>query len=162
MPATPEAAVAAPPVRDRNSDILLAFDFGLRRIGVAAGNRLTRTASPVATLDASRGTPWHDIDRLVADFGPGTLVVGLPETSRGPTRVTERAAEFAAALRSRYGLPVGTVDEALTSRAAEAEIRDARRRGTLTRRAGKDRVDRLAASLIAEQWMAAEARDTRP
>ncbi len=163
MPATPEAAAAAPPRRrDRNPNLLLAFDFGLRRLGVAAGNLLTRTASQLATLDSSRGAPWPEIDRVVAEFGPGTLVVGLPLASTGPTSVTERAAEFAEALRVRYALPVGTVDEALSSRAAEAEIRDARRRGRLARRAGKDSVDRLAACLIAEQWMRTEARDVRP
>jgi putative Holliday junction resolvase len=138
---------------------LLAFDFGARRIGVATGNRLTRTAAPLRTLDSGGQPPWADIDAIVRDYGPGMLVVGVPEASTGPTSVTERARSFAHELAARYALPVATVDETLSSRAAESELRDARRSGTLAKRVGKGAIDARAAKLIAEQWLYTQERE---
>lgn len=143
-----EARVAPPSDRD----ILLAFDFGLRRLGVATANRGTRTASPLTTLAVDREPPWADIDRLVADWRPTQFVVGVPEGD-GAAAIARRARAFATALTARYNLPVATVDETLTSVAAHAELAEGRRSGYLRRRIGRGRVDRLAACLIAEQWM---------
>lgn len=135
--------------------IVLAFDFGARRIGVATGNAHTRTASPLQTL-ASGGdaVPWADVDRLIADWRPAQLVVGLPAEH---SSILPRVRAFAAELGRRYGLPVGTVDEARTSEAARAEIAAARRSGIEQRRSRKGDVDKLAACLIAEQWMSERA-----
>jgi putative Holliday junction resolvase len=143
-----EARVARP--SDRT--ILLAFDFGLRRLGVATANRETRTASPLTTLAVDREPPWPDIDRLVEDWRPAQFVVGVPEGD-GAATIARKARSFAKALTERYGLAVATVDETLTSVAAHAELAEGRRSGYLRRRVGKGRVDRLAACLIAEQWM---------
>jgi len=143
-----EARVARP--SDRN--IILAFDFGLRRLGVATANLQTHTASPLTTLAVDREPPWTDIDRLVADWHPGQFVVGVPEGD-GAAAIARHAKSFATALTERYGVPVATVDETLTSVAAHAELAEGRRSGYLRRRVGKGRVDRLAACLIAEQWM---------
>ena len=66
-------------------EILLAFDFGLKRIGIASGNFLTRTASPVTTLNARSGVLWNDLDRLLDEWHPQLLVVGLP-SGTGETR----------------------------------------------------------------------------
>jgi putative Holliday junction resolvase len=132
--------------------LLVAFDFGLRRIGIATANRETRTASPLTTLRVDRDPPWADIDRVIADWRPAQLVVGVPE-GEGATTIAQRARSFAAALAERYDLPVATVDETLTSVAAEAELAEKRRSGYLRRRVGKGGVDRVAACLIAEQWL---------
>jgi putative holliday junction resolvase len=138
----------------RTSDrhLLVAFDFGLRRIGIATANRETRTASPLTTLRVDREPPWADIDRLIADWRPAQLVVGVPE-GEGAEAIAQRARSFAAALAERYHLPVATVDETLTSVAAESELAEKRRSGYLRRRVGKGGVDRVAACLIAEQWL---------
>ena len=138
--------------RDRDRHILVAFDFGLRRIGIATANRETRTASPLTTLRVDREPPWRELDRVLADWQPAQLVVGVPEGD-GTEAVARRARAFAAALQERYGLPVATVDETLTSAAAESELAEKRRSGYLRRRVGKGGVDRVAACLIAEQWM---------
>jgi putative Holliday junction resolvase len=143
-----EARVPRP--SDRN--LILAFDFGLRRLGVATANLETRTASPLTTLTLDREPPWADIDRLVADWRPGQFIVGVPEGD-GAAAIARHARSFATALTERYGLPVATVDETLTSVAAQAELAEGRRSGYLRRRVGRGRVDRLAACLIAEQWM---------
>lgn len=133
-------------------NVLLAFDFGRRRIGVATGNALTRTASPLTTLSVKDEVPWHALDQLLASWKPDVLVVGLPPDT-GETSIVERVRQFAAGLERRYGLAVELVDESLTSTAARAEIREGRRSGFLRRRSGKGKLDRHAACLIAEQWL---------
>lgn len=137
---------------NRSPDVLLAFDFGFRRIGVASGNLQTRTASPLTTLTVSGELPWAELDRAIDDWRPGQLVVGLPSPELARD-VAERAEEFMAALRQRYDLPVAAVDESFTSRAARSELKDARSSGLLRTRVRKGRVDSHAACLIAEQWM---------
>jgi putative Holliday junction resolvase len=99
-----------------------------------------------------RALPWADIDRVIDDWRPAQLVVGVPE-GEGAAAIARRARSFGSALAERYGLPVATVDETLTSVAAEAELAEKRRSGYLRRRVGKGGVDRVAACLIAEQWM---------
>jgi putative Holliday junction resolvase len=133
-------------------DILLAFDFGLRRLGVATANLRTRTASPLATLEVRRELPWSEIDRVIEEWRPAQLVVGLPQ-GPGTESVARHVADFVAALTKRYGLPVATVDETLTSAAAHTELAAGRRSGYLRRRVGKGKTDRIAACLIAEQWL---------
>ncbi|HEX7081756.1 MAG TPA: Holliday junction resolvase RuvX [Gammaproteobacteria bacterium] len=137
----------------RKAEVVLAFDFGLRRIGVATGNLHTRTASPLTTLTVGRDTPWAALDDLVREWRPAHLVVGVPEGSTGPSAVAARARAFAAALARRYHLPVDTVDEAFTSSAAASDLRERRREGAPRRSAAKGAIDRRAACLIAEQWM---------
>jgi putative holliday junction resolvase len=140
------------PPRPPDRHIVLAFDYGLRRLGVATGNLATRTASPLTTLAVDRDVPWHELDRVLDDWRPAQLVVGVPE-GEGAAAVAKAATRFAARLGERYGLPVATVDETLTSVTAEAELAEGRRSGYLRRRIGRGRVDRVAACLIAEQWM---------
>jgi putative Holliday junction resolvase len=144
----------APPDERR---ILLAFDFGTRRIGVATANLETRTASPLTTLRVERDLPWAELDRILADWRPAQLVVGVPE-GEGAAAVARRARQFAAALGNRYALPVATVDETLTSVEAETTLAENRRSGYLRRRVGRGRVDRVAACLIAEQWINEHSR----
>ena len=142
------------PAADRN--ILLAFDFGHRRIGVATGNLLTGTATPLGTVEAAGGPPWHLLDRSIEEWRPGRLVVGIPGGA-GAADVAAGAREFANALGRRYGLPVATTDELLSSRAAESQLREARASGRMKRRVSKGDIDSHAACIIAEQWMGGPA-----
>lgn len=132
--------------------LLLAFDYGARRLGVATGNLATRTASPLTTLRMDREPPWAELDRILADWAPAQLVVGVPEGA-GAEAIARLAREFASSLATRYRLPVALVDETLTSVAAQEELAAGRRSGYLRRRIVRGRVDRVAACLIAEQWM---------
>jgi putative Holliday junction resolvase len=106
----------------------------------------------LTTLSVGGDVPWPEIDRLVDDWRPAQFVVGVPEGD-GAAAIARQARVFAAALTERYGLPAATVDETLTSVAAEQELAEGRRSGYLRRRVGRGSVDRLAACLIAEQWM---------
>ena len=90
---------------------MLAFDFGLRRLGVATANLATRTASPLTTLAVRDDVPWPDIDRVIADWRPAQLVVGLPEGEGAAAIAAPSPRVRGAQLGERYGLPVATVDE---------------------------------------------------
>src|SRR6188768_3609801 len=105
---------------------VLSFDYGLRRIGVAVGNTLTGTAEALATVAAQDGVPdWRAIDRCVADWRPAAIVAGVPYNMAGrDASLTTAALRFAEQLGSRYGIEVHRVDERLTSREAEDDLRE--------------------------------------
>ena len=131
---------------------LLGFDYGSHKIGVAVGQTLTATASPLTTLGYVRKRPdWEGIARLIREWRPEALVVGLPmEMSDREAEIAPAARRFARQLHGRFRLPVHLADERLTSR--EAWTR-------LGRAAHQDltRVDALAAKLILETWLGARA-----
>jgi putative Holliday junction resolvase len=149
----------APPART-----VLSFDYGLRRIGVAVGNTLTRTAEALATVDAKDGVPdWKQVDRHVADWRPTAAVVGVPYNMAGVDAGIEPAAlRFADELGARYDLEVHRVDERLTSREAEDGLRELRRSGAKPRRVRRGEVDREAARLLLLQWLRAGQGSSGP
>lgn len=137
----------------RIPELILAFDFGTRRIGVAAGDTLTRTARPLIVLEIKGALPWTGIERLIDDYTPARLVVGLPYNMDGTeTGMTGPAQRFADELATRFKLPVHLVDERLSSRDAEAELKAARSSGLKRRRVTHADVDRIAAKVILERW----------
>lgn len=137
---------------------VLCFDYGTRRTGVAVGQRLTGTARPLTTLNMPGGDPdWPAIDALLQEWRPVELVVGRPTRMDGsPVPLTRASERFARALEERYRLSVALVDERLSSRAAETLLREQRADG---RRARIDKadVDRYAAALLLEDWLAQPA-----
>ena len=135
-----------------NLKILLAFDFGLRRLGIATGNLLTKTAAPLTTLSVGPKLPWDRLNGLIEEWNPGQLIVGMPDPTRSGT-IFKKASLFASNLEKRYDLPVARVDESLTSRAAESILRENRRLGIMRKRVRKEHIDSRAACLIAEQWI---------
>lgn len=136
------------------SFIAVAFDFGRRRIGVAAGDSVTGRARPVTTLRcAAAGVDWTAIERLLAQLRPAVLVVGLPLNDDGsPAEVAAEASRFADELRQRHGLRTVTVDERLSSIEASARLKEARQSGRRTRRVRKEDIDAAAACVILERW----------
>lgn len=125
---------------------LLGFDFGPRKIGVAVGQSVTASATPIETLRAVGGKPdWTGIGRLIEDWQPQALVVGIPyNMDDSEEEWAPRAHRFARQLAGRYRLPVHEVDERLTSL-------EARRR--LGGDASREAVDAMAAKLILETWL---------
>ena len=132
--------------------LLLAFDYGLKRIGVATGNGLTRTASPLTTLTADNEPPWTKIDLLIAEWKPDLIVVGNPGDGADPT-LQAALRTFVETLKDRHAIEIEEVDESFTSTAAEETLRAGRREGIYNRRLTRGQIDRHAACLIAEQWM---------
>ena len=93
--------------------ILLGFDFGMKRIGVAVGQTVTKTARPLETLKAKQGVPhWEKILKLIKTWQPDALIVGIPLNMDGtPQPLTEAAEQFANELKKRFELPVYGIDE---------------------------------------------------
>lgn len=131
---------------------VLGFDFGTQRIGVAAGQGITATAHAVAVLPARDGKPdWQAVTRLLAEWRPEALVVGLPLNMDGTEQeLTRLARRFGRQLAGRYNLPVYEMDERLTS--VEA-------RQNLGRYHPDTAVDDEAARLILESWLAEQRTD---
>jgi putative pre-16S rRNA nuclease len=132
--------------------LLLAFDYGLKRIGVATANGFTRTAAGLVTLTADAGPPWPEIDALVAEWRPDVIVVGRPGADANANLI-EAIDAFIESLRQRYAVEIREVDESYTSVAAQSSLRAERRDGILRRRPKRGLIDQRAACLIAEQWM---------
>jgi putative holliday junction resolvase len=133
--------------------IILAFDYGTRRIGVASGDTLTGTARALTALQCTPNVPWPQIDRLVEEYRPHQFVVGLPYNMDGtPTLLTEASRRFAIELKSRYAQSVALVDERLSSREASEQLRDARARGLKRRRTTREDIDMIAARILLERW----------
>lgn len=107
MPGTPDAMDVPAACQT-----FLAFDFGLKRTGVASGNRLTRTATPQATIAAEGDARFVKVAERIKEWQPDALVVGVPFHPDGASHEnTLRAQKFARRLRGRHGLPVYEVDE---------------------------------------------------
>jgi putative Holliday junction resolvase len=131
----------------------MGFDFGLRRIGVAVGQAATNTASSLETVKHSRQPDWIAIDRLVKDWKPTTLLVGLPLDSEGEeTEMSKAARRFGAALQKRFSLELVYADERLSSRAAQSRFAELRASGNL-RRKNASQLDAMAAQIILENWL---------
>ncbi len=130
---------------------LLGFDYGERRIGVAVGQSLTATASPLATVAVREGKPdWERIGTLIAEWQPDELVVGLPLNMDGSEQpMTVAARRFARRLGGRHQLTVHLADERLSTREANARIHA----GGGARGARIDD-DPVAAQVILEGWLA--------
>jgi putative Holliday junction resolvase len=119
---------------------VLAFDFGLKRIGVAVGEPELGTAHPLPAI-----AQFAQIEKLVREWSPAALVVGRPTSVQGePHAMTRQAEDFARRLERRFKLPVARVDERFSSVEAESRLR-----GT---RADKKKIDSVAAQLILEQY----------
>ena len=140
---------------DARGEVVLAFDYGGRRIGVAVGQTLTGPASPAGTVPArDEGPDWPAVSECIREWAPARLIVGLPYNMDGSdTVLTAACRAFGEALARRFALPVEFVDERLTSVAATEELREARRSGTRARRLRREDIDAHAARLILETWL---------
>jgi putative holliday junction resolvase len=133
----------------------MAFDFGLRQIGVAVGNCLLGTTTPLPILRAKDGVPeWRALEALVDAWHPDLLVVGDPLNMDGSvSELCAQAGKFARRLHGRLGLEVAMVDERLSSFEAKHTSREQGHRGDYKRQP----VDSLAAEIILRTWLAENA-----
>lgn len=144
--------------------IILGFDFGMRHIGVAVGQSLTGTATPIGTIAAKDGIPnWEEIKACIVQWRPSQIVVGIPLHMDGSEQLlTHAARRFAERLIERYQLPVMPVDERLSSWEAkrriveQAEFSKTKERGKVKKKTRKEAVADLnaaAAAILVEQWL---------
>lgn len=132
--------------------LVLAFDFGTRRIGVAVGNELIRRATALDPLPARDGIPdWQVVTQRVEEWQPDLFVVGLPlNMDDSESDMSRRARKFGKRLYGRYGKPCEMVDERGSTREAKSIARGLGHRGNYR----EESVDGLAAQLILESWFA--------
>ncbi len=143
---------------ERPIEAVLAFDFGLKRIGIAAGDTLTATAAPrPAALVTRSGPDWAAIEREIQALKPRRLIVGAPYNVDGtPGALAPAARRFADELERRFKLPVSMVDERWSSLEAGTALK-ARRAGGGRRRIRREDVDSAAAAVILERWLGGES-----
>jgi putative Holliday junction resolvase len=136
--------------------VVLALDFGTKRIGVASGDTLTRSARPRGAIaNGPNGPDWAALQKHLDDLRPARLAVGEPYNADGSASpLTTKARRFAEELQERCSLPVDLVDERWSSQDAEERLRDARASGLKTRRVNAADVDAAAAAVILERWFA--------
>ena len=135
-------------------ETILAFDYGLRRIGVAVGQDVTGSASPVGTVaNGENGVDHRRIAALISEWQPTKLVVGMPSHADGSPGAMTAAVEGFVAELGQYGLPVCTVDERYSSLEAGQALKNARKQGSRGRISKPD-IDAAAAVFIAERYLA--------
>ncbi|HEX6260394.1 MAG TPA: Holliday junction resolvase RuvX [Woeseiaceae bacterium] len=147
MPATPDTRIP---------QTILAFDFGLRRIGVAVGQTVTGSANPLGTVpNSGDGPDWRRIGQLVSEWGAARLVVGMPlHVDGSPSEMTAKVQAFVAGLE-QFKLPIETIDERYSSAEAVQMLVAQRKLGARSR-IRRETIDAAAATLIAERWLRQE------
>lgn len=129
---------------------VLAFDFGMKKIGIAVGQTLTLSANPLTTIPAKMGIPsWPLIEKIIKKWGPSRLLVGIPYNMDGTEQpITRSAKKFANRLKGRFGLSVELVDERLSTREAYWTQSD---RPSPHKK--QNTIDSYAAVVILERWL---------
>lgn len=131
-------------------NVVLGFDFGTRRTGVAVGNGVTGNARALQAIGTG---DWGALEKLIDQWRPQALVAGLPLSADGSTQaITDQARQFMDELAARFDLPVHAVDERYSTIEAADRLRDARASGRKARRAAKGDTDAIAAQVILESW----------
>jgi len=138
--------MSKPPVR-----CVIGFDFGLKRIGLATGQTITGTSSPLATLQAVNHKPdWESIESQIRQWRPDALVLGIPYLpDGGEGDITRAARNFGKKLEQRFNLPVYTIDESFSSIEAEQQLKQ----DTKIAKHNKHEVDKIAAAIIVQRWL---------
>lgn len=133
---------------------LLGFDFGTKRIGIAIAQEVTGTANPLVTVKAVKNKPdWESISKIIAEWQPDLLVVGLPLHMDGTEQdMTQAARRFSNQLNGRYQLPVALMDERLTSNEAESILSEQAGFGSNVFQ-DKAQIDMISAQLILQSWL---------
>lgn len=144
--------------------MIMGFDFGMKHIGVAIGQSITGSATPLTALLAKDGIPhWDDIQSLIDEWHPEAIVVGIPLNMDGTEQpLTLAAKRFANRLKARFKLPVHPVDERLSSWEALDRLqkrknikKNTRQLNTITNKTKNDikLLNATAAAILVEQWL---------
>lgn len=130
---------------------LLGFDFGTHRIGVAVGQTITGTATPLKVLAAKDGIPdWKEVEALIAEWKPDAFVVGVPLNMDGTeSPMSVRARKFGQRLHGRFGKPCHETDERLSSFEVKQWLAEHDQKALVNH----DPIDSKSAKLILETWL---------
>lgn len=142
-----------------NLNISLGFDYGTKYIGIAVGQKISNTAFPLVTLQVSKDQPnWQQITKLIKEWNPGILLVGLPLNMDGTMQpIAVKAKNFAIELEHRFKLKVQLIDERLSTWEAKQQLK--LNKGTFTKQE-LTKINAMAAVIITEQWLQNESKPT--
>jgi len=130
-------------------ETVIGFDYGTSWIGIAVGQTLTAQARPLSAIKSLKQSPnWQAISRLLDEWKPQKLIVGLPTSEFAETKyMTDKASRFSRQLQGRYGIDTGLIDERLTTREAYTIAINSGNRKS------KQEIDSISAVLITETWL---------
>ena len=139
-------------MQQKNISTVLGFDFGMKYIGVATGQTITKTSTPLTSIKAIDGIPdWLEIAKLITEWNPDALIVGSPLNMDGTTQqLTHNAHKFANRLKHKFKLPLFLVDERLSSWEAKQRL-DARNNDLPHKQLLE--INAHAAAILVEQWL---------
>ncbi len=135
--------------------ILIGFDYGTKKTGVAIAQCITRTASTLKAVQMKQERPnWNQLDQIINDYKPNFAVIGSPgRTSQETSALTEKVENFASAIEKRYTMFTELFDESYTTRLATEELKNQRKTGILNKKIKKGQVDSMAAKILLEHWL---------
>ena len=136
-------------------EVYIAFDYGLKKTGVAIAQSITKTASPLLSLKMINGEPdWDDIDSIFENFKPNCAIFGRPIKQMNESNsLTKRINSFSSKIEKRYQISIGFINEHLTSKIAKDKLKEQRQEGILLRQIKKGQIDSMAATIILQEWM---------
>ena len=136
---------------DKPINKVIGFDYGKKRTGIASGQTITNTATPLITLTQIEGNPdWQGIQQQIEQWQPDALIIGIPYLLDGTeSEMTKAALHFRDNLKKRFGLPVYEINEALSSYEAEETLK---KKSKITQH-NKHEVDKIAAAVIVQSWL---------
>ena len=140
------------------NSVLIGFDFGTKKMGVAIAQCITKTATPLNFLHIKNGNPnWEQLDQIIKDYKPDLAIIGYPgKDNKQTSLLADKIEKFGSAIEKHYTMPTILFDESYSTTIAKEELRDQRRDGTLSRRIRRGEVDSMAAKIILEQWLKLE------
>ena len=139
---------------------VIGFDYGARRIGIAIGVSDLKTANPLDTIVVpASGIPWNKINSIIEEWQPILLVVGCVEhATQNDNAIQKQVLNFCNQLKTRYHLPVETIDESYTSAKAYEILKDLRGQGR--KKINKTDIDKASAALILNSWFESKQANT--
>ena len=140
--------------------ILIGFDFGMKKTGVAIAQRITQTATALTIIEMKDGCPkWSQLDQIIKDYKPDLAIIGIPGRENVQTsKLADKIQNFASAIEKHYTMPTILFDESYSTSMARQELKDQRSKGILKKRIKKGQVDSMAAKIILEQFLQLETR----
>ena len=135
--------------------VLIGFDFGRKKMGVAIAQCVTNTANPLNALKIQNDHPnWEQLDQIINDYKPDLAIIGHPGKANKKTSfIADKIEKFRSVIEKHYTMPTILFDESYSTAMAKNELRELRRAGILRRRIYKGQVDSMAAKIILEQWL---------
>ncbi|MBM23206.1 MAG: Holliday junction resolvase RuvX [Gammaproteobacteria bacterium] len=135
--------------------VLIGFDYGTKKMGVAIAQCITKTATPLNVLKIKNEKPnWEQLDQIVSDYRPVLAIIGYPgKINKQTSLLADKIEKFGSAIEKHYKMPTILFDETYSTTIARKELRDLRRDGNLSRRIKRGQVDSMAAKIILEQWL---------